>query len=365
MSNKNSYLIQLDGVRAIAVSIVMLSHFVPYHLIRFVPLGSMGVNIFFVLSGFLITRILIKSKMENELKKDSTSYYIKQFYFRRTLRIFPIYYLTIFVLFLIHIIPDKAHLYWLLSYLMNIKFSLPNVWESNYFGHFNHFWSLCVEEQFYLFFPFLVFFIPTNKLKNVFLVLIFIGVFSRFLLYFFNAPLNSIYVLTPTCFDAFGIGALLAYLYIFEKEKLEKILDKRSSIIILVLVFILSLIISRHFIINYKECRTVLERFLFSLCCFYFVGIAALGNYKGKIKLFLENPLVLYTGKISYGLYIFHNFVPYLMNIFAKKYNIAALLYIKSHLFTSFIFYTLITFIIATLSWHIIEYPISKLKNKY
>ena len=141
MSNKNSYLIQLDGVRAIAVSIVMLSHFVPYHLIRFVPLGSMGVNIFFVLSGFLITRILIKSKMENELKKDSTSYYIKQFYFRRTLRIFPIYYLTIFVLFLIHIIPDKAHLYWLLSYLMNIKFSLPNVWESNYFGHFNHFWS--------------------------------------------------------------------------------------------------------------------------------------------------------------------------------------------------------------------------------
>ena len=365
MSNKNSYLIQLDGIRAIAVSIVMISHFVPYKLIRFVPLGSMGVNIFFVLSGFLITRILIKSKIENELINRNNFYSLKQFYFRRTLRIFPIYYLTIFTLYLFHLVPDRAHLYWLLSYLMNIKFSLPDVWESNYFTAVVHFWSLCVEEQFYLFFPFLVLFISTNKLKKTFLFLIFIGLFSRFLLYYFNAPLNSLYVLTPTCFDAFGIGALLAYLYIFEKEKLKKILDKRSSIIILVLVFILGLIISRHFIINYKECRTVLERFLFSLCCFYFVGIAALGNYKGKIKLFLENPLVLYTGKISYGLYIFHNFVPYLMNIFAKKYNIAALLYIKSHLFTSFIFYTLITFIIATLSWHIIEYPISKLKNKY
>ena len=227
------------------------------------------------------------------------------------------------------------------------------------FGHY------VLRNNFIFFFPFLVFFIPTNKLKKVFLFLIFIGVFSRFLLYIYNAPLNSIYVLTPTCFDAFGIGALLAYLYLFEKEKLEKTLANKNAIIILVIVFITGLVISRIFIKDYKECRTVLERFLFSLCCFYFVGIAALGNYTGRVKLFLENPSILYIGKISYGLYIFHNFVPYLMNLFAKKYKITPLIYINEHLFTSLLFYTFTTFLIAALSWRFIENPISKLKNRY
>lgn len=363
--SENNYLVQLDGIRAIAVTCVMLSHFIPYHLIRFVPFGSMGVNLFFVLSGFLITRILIKTKIDNEFKKNKLSYYLVQFYFRRTLRIFPIYYLTIFLLFIIHVIPDKAHLFWLLSYLMNIKFSMPTIWESSYFGHFIHFWSLCVEEQFYLFFPISVFLISIKKLKYVFLLFIIVGISSRLLLYILNAPINSLYVLTPTCFDSFGIGALLAYMFIFQKDKLENILRNRIIILIFVIVFILSLIISRNFLENYKECRTVLERFLFSLCCFYFVGIAALGSYSGKTKLFLQNSKIIYVGKISYGLYIYHNFVPYINTSIAEKFNFKPLIYMNSNIILSLILNIIITFLIASFSWRFIENPINKLKNKY
>jgi peptidoglycan/LPS O-acetylase OafA/YrhL len=362
---KNNYLIQLDGFRAIAVLAVMSSHFITFRLLAFIPLGSIGVNIFFVLSGFLITRILLNSKEKVELKMESTGKAIRQFYIRRILRIFPVYYLTITLLVIINFPYAREVCGWLYSYLMNFKFAMPHVWENNYFNNFNHFWSLCVEEQFYLIFPFLIFYVSSKKIKPLLIVIILLGVISRLGLFVFDAPRNSFYVLTPCCLDAFGIGALTAYYYLYEAKKLEQLLKKDYLFAVTLLLYIADIIYSRKFIKNYGECRTVLERALLSACCFFLIGKAVYGQYSGLFKKFLEHKWTLYIGKISYGLYIFHNFGLESFNNFVKEHPIALLLRISHSGPARALFLLMASVLVASISWHFIEYPINKLKKKF
>ena len=141
----NIYFKQLDGLRCIAVMSVLICHWVRYHFVMLIPFGSMGVNLFFVISGFLITRILLISKDENGDRSMASP--MKKFYIRRTLRIFPIYYLTIFFLFLVNFPAIRENVAWLLTYTFNIKLSFQGVWEMDKMHHLLHLWSLSVEEH--------------------------------------------------------------------------------------------------------------------------------------------------------------------------------------------------------------------------
>lgn len=140
-----SYLRSLDGLRGIAIIFVLLSH---TWRDQFGPLGLVGVEIFFVISGFLITTLLIKEKVL------SGTISLRKFYIRRVIRIVPATYLFILVLFFLNIIfqlkISLTSFATSLFYLKNIP--IPNGWE-----HYSaHLWSLSVEEQFYLLFPFLL-----------------------------------------------------------------------------------------------------------------------------------------------------------------------------------------------------------------
>jgi len=129
---------------------------------KLIYVGSLGVDLFFVLSGFLITRILLQSI--------GTSGYFSRFYYRRSLRIFPLYFLSLAVFLLA--IPmlnsgdstfseamNKQAYLW--TYTTNLKMSWDNEWG---FGYLDHFWSLAVEEQFYLAWPLVIFLAPTRVL---------------------------------------------------------------------------------------------------------------------------------------------------------------------------------------------------------
>jgi peptidoglycan/LPS O-acetylase OafA/YrhL len=364
----NTYFTQLDGLRCFAVLAVLICHWVTYRFIVVIPFGSMGVNLFFVLSGFLITRILLieKDKIENK----SIIEPLKKFYIRRTLRIFPIYYLTIIFLFLINFPAARQNIIWLISYTFNLKFSIPSVWESGQLNYLVHLWSLSVEEQFYLFFPFLIFIITKSKIKISIISLIILGLLTRIVIYLIKiryniaTPLNAIYVFTPSCFDSFGIGALLAYYLLYEPIALNKLIRNNLLFAISIFLFVITIIYSRLKIENYGECRTILERFLFSVCCFWIVGKAVTFGYQGIAKRLLENSLVIYIGKISYGIYVFHYFADpllqrtgFLYNTFLKEIN-------NDMLAKAFLFFIL-TLIISSISWKFIECPINKLKNKY
>lgn len=356
------YFVQLDGLRCVAVIAVLISHWVMYNFIDIIPLGSMGVNLFFVISGFLITRILFILKERNGEK--GILYSLKQFYIRRTLRIFPIYYLTVFVLLIVNFPAARENAIWLLTYTLNIKFALPGVWESDQLTYMIHLWSLSVEEQFYLLFPVIILLIPKRKIKMTLVIVVILGVIFRVLLLIIDAPLNSLYVLTPSCLDAFGIGSLLAYYLVYDPIALKRILDMNYLFALAALFFIAYIFYSRIFIEEYKESRNILERLLFSVCCFWIVGKAVLANYHGLFKKFLEYPVIIFLGKLSYGLYIYHYFVLPLLVATGPLYKYFLQIVHYNTVAKSILFF-IITFVIAVVSWYLIEQPLNKFKNRF
>src|SRR6266568_1679125 len=141
-----NYVNKIDGLRFVAIALVVIEHFAPFIGERY-TMAYYGVDLFFVISGFLITSILFNSRQNDTF---FNSY--KKFIGRRTLRIFPIYYLTILILFLINLEVVRQYLFYFLTYTYNyawIYYKIP-------LNPVRPFWSLCVEEQFYLFWPIIV-----------------------------------------------------------------------------------------------------------------------------------------------------------------------------------------------------------------
>ena len=166
------YIRELDGVRAVAIILVMLFHY--YYLLE---VGWIGVQLFFVLSGYLITTILLKDKDQEK------GFYLKRFYWRRALRIFPLYYAYLGIFFLAFLFygypaffPDLAP--FLFSYTYNI-YPLVHNFELN--PVFTHFWSLSVEEQFYLFWPFVIYHLNRKQLRIALSLVILLSPLVRFL----------------------------------------------------------------------------------------------------------------------------------------------------------------------------------------
>jgi peptidoglycan/LPS O-acetylase OafA/YrhL len=150
---------QLDALRAFAVLSVLAVHFVshPPRWLEVVPWAACGVQLFFVLSGFLITGILLDSR--NEVEAGASRFWmLRQFYTRRFLRIFPLYYAVVLVGWLIKLPGFTETLGWNLSYLTNFYILQKGAW----IEVASHLWTLSVEEQFYLVWPWVVLFLP-NK----------------------------------------------------------------------------------------------------------------------------------------------------------------------------------------------------------
>ena len=205
----------LDGLRGVAVLLVLAFHFahidgdggvVERALLGATRSGWAGVDLFFVLSGFLITGILLDAR--------GSPGYFRAFYLRRVLRIFPLYYAYLAVLFLVlpALVPAvdvKAETQgWLWAYLGNILFAREGGFQASpYTGHF---WSLAVEEQFYLLWPFLVWFLPRRRLAWLCLGFV-AGAFAlRFAIHRTTFNATAAYVLTPARLDALAMGALVA-----------------------------------------------------------------------------------------------------------------------------------------------------------
>jgi peptidoglycan/LPS O-acetylase OafA/YrhL len=208
----------LDGLRGIAIVLVLVHHLTLYRpeqgidsWIAAVPLfGWTGVNLFFVLSGYLITGILLDSR-------DSKHYY-KSFFARRALRIFPLYYLVLFVaLVLLPLLPELHRVivgpyaippklpYWL--YLTN--FSIADRGMTH--GWLDIAWSLAIEEQFYIVWAVVVFLCPPRWLGLLCASILLIEPFGRTYAISRGVEAEDIYVLTFFRLDALSMGALLAW----------------------------------------------------------------------------------------------------------------------------------------------------------
>lgn len=353
------YIKQLDALRFYSVLMIMVAHWAQIRwtnpILKNIPFVH-GVIVFFVLSGFLITSILLKNKENYSVNKLDMKKLLKIFYIRRFLRITPIYY--IIVLFLLAINFKNIHtlLPWLLTFTSNIYQSIYNV----SVDEFNHFWSLAVEEQFYLFWPILILF-TKNKTLTIIAVTIAIALLTRTYLYLnFNSWRATAYF-TICCMHSLSIGALLAYISIY-KIKLLKTLQKQLWLYLSLFVYVGLLIIQVLFDLEwYKQ---IVDEFVFSIFTMFFILKVSTTGFSGFGRFLFENKLICYFGRISYGLYLFHAFVPSLIywGIPAVKAWNNEIEYFKYFLFLLFF---VVTVFLAHFSFKYLESPINNLKKKF
>jgi peptidoglycan/LPS O-acetylase OafA/YrhL len=351
MNPNLKYIKQLDGFRFFAIAGVMIFHLITPGgpVFSKIPLGC-GVNLFFVISGFLITTILFNIKEDgagNILNN------IKVFFIKRALRIFPIYYLTILFLFIIGFQNYKEVTSWMLGYGANIWISL----NKPYLGSYNHLWSLAVEEQFYLFWPFIILFISKKYIKLTIYITIIISVLFKIYLFYINGFwVPAINAFTLSCMDILGLGALLAYYVKYEKEKYETYFLNKWVLLTVFIIYLLSITFS---VIPNQWIRDVLGNTLFSVLALFILAPAVTDRYTGIFNAILQNKIIIHFGRISYGLYLYHFFMPDLYNYLVSL-NI---LTIPGDIF-KWSFYFAVCIIISELSWFLIERPILNLKKK-
>ena len=369
-----NHIVQLDGVRFLAVALVLFDHWTVTHIeLPVGALGALGVTIFFVLSGFLITRILLSSKDKlSSQPNGGLSKYLKTFYIRRTIRIFPVYYLVLFVLALINEPPVRQTFAWLALYGTNIYIAIHHTW----MGTVDHLWSLAVEEQVYLILPLLFFFVPRRYVPLTGLCMIIGSVGLRYVLYHAHMPWFIGYVSTPTCLDAFGLGTLMAYGWLYQRDLFVRIFQSSIWVWLFLLGFILLGILNNWIALDsprgyHNVVSDVWERLAASLFGFFLIGRAVLG-FDGAMKWVLENPVSQYLGRISYGLYLYHNFVFNVYHTQQTHFTVRAwrritdvLPFLNSSYFFQFSFYLSLTILLATVSWFLIEKPINSLKDRY
>jgi len=299
----------LDGFRGLAVLLVILFHF------GYLEIGWTGVQIFFVLSGFLITSILVN---ESDLP---LAFYLKRFYWRRTLRIFPLYFAylaAVAVVYAVWAAPEVFGREWpnLFTYTFNFLRAWPDYVNSMYLGHF---WSLSVEEQFYLFWPLLIFLTPRKRLTAVITGILIFGPIARgltaeYLGRHFSQDHHylgqAVYSVTWAQVDAFAIGALLAVRRRKSAGSLSPLIGCSMLLVGagLVNTWLLkgrvTLDTSLGFPINMiRNGEHIWGYTLINFAAAALV-LTCLGENRVS-RLFRSRPLA-YTGKISYGLYVYH-----------------------------------------------------------
>ena len=254
----------------------------------------------------------------------------------------------------------ENHFAWFALYIPNFLIYNQQTWP----GMLSHFWSLGVEEQFYLVWPFLIFCTPQKWLKHLFYSIILLSIMFKFNRYIANAPFFNFYDVLPlSCFDAFGIGALLAHYKIFGNSYLEKCINALPFYILL----------AGSIIINYLIYITGFN-FLFGLTVSIssaLMIIKVFKGYKGRVNVLLDNKFIQYLGKISYGLYIYHNFIPWLIRCIKgiETYHPIDFIHIHASWLSNPVILIIVQFllllVVSTIYWFLFEKPINNLKKYF
>lgn len=362
----SSYIRSLDGLRCLAVTLVLIAHWIGDDQVGFYP-SYLGVCLFFVLSGFLITGILLRAREADEKNNVGHGFSLRQFYIRRTLRIFPLYYLIIAVLFILDSPGVRKHLVWLLTYMTNNYMAYHQTW----MGSFDHLWSLAVEEQFYLFFPLLAFFLPKKGLETVVWLFIPGAILGR--AYFHSQGFEWItsYVFMPTCLDAFGLGALLA-IFRHRGSKWASLFAHGGFLVSTIALWwgVTQLSIAEE--ADHNLYSTVFLRFteaLMSMSLIAFVSGEKSSEGQALLRRFLENRFLVYVGKVSYGVYVYHQFLynPYDFTASSWLYRVWNPIsqVVGDQALSRFVFFYLVTVAVASISWYAFEKPINQLKDRF
>ena len=356
LQTTRSHVPPLDGLRGIAVLLVLWAHVPPDLggnvvglLNRIVQPGYLGVDIFFVLSGFLITRILM---YERENKKP-----LRYFLIRRAFRIFPIYYLLIGLL--IFLAPGE-YLVWCATYLSNFVFSFDGEWsaelgrwvhESN---PMRHTWSLCVEEHFYMIWPLIIYFMARDTLKPIAMAVVISGMILAVMASVFAGDLPLLPLLyrgTPFRATSLALGGLFA-LY----EPSIGVGKPRSWLLSGCFFLPAAGLLASTQLLDYpwnQSVKMIGFALLSSSIFLAAVGAEVLGPRAAAV---LSRGPLAYAGRISYGVYLYHYPIFYALGVLDEASHPSAMLTFQG---------IGLTFIVATVSYFALERPILKYASRY
>ncbi|KAB7730167.1 acyltransferase family protein [Rudanella paleaurantiibacter] len=349
---------QLDALRTFAVALVIIYHWFPTGTgINWLPNGTIGVMVFFVISGFLITRILLTNRASIQAGTSTLGNTYRNFFIRRALRIFPLYYLVITAVWLL--IPeasdiDERPLYYYL-YGYNILLHQTGNWADL----LSPFWTLGVEEQLYLVWPWVVLLLPSRRLVGVIAGMVAAGILFRAYGYS-QGDLDG--VLTPANLDSFGLGALWAWVTMQATDQIARfrsVLNGAAGVA-LVLMGVLLFLPDDHIAV------VLFERFIISVLALYLVVGASFG-FKGGVGSVLDNGALQYIGRISYGLYVFHMIVPgYIVPFVLRVMNRLLRGHVPDLGYWGHRAFSLAVLIaVASVSWYAFEKPINSLKQYF
>jgi peptidoglycan/LPS O-acetylase OafA/YrhL len=360
----------LDGFRGVAVLGVLIVHAnvlldttrpVEHTLAVLGEFGAYGVDLFFVLSGFLITGILLDTR-------ESPNYF-RSFYARRFLRLFPVYYGYLLAIALAfpafhHAIRTSMVDYhggwgWYLAYLSNWK---PGHGASDrYLGHF---WSLAVEEQFYLLWPATIFLVPRRKLVYCFLGIVALAMALRIGMAAQGIWWNTLYRLTPTRMDALAFGALAALAMRSDVWRARFGISAGTVFIVSAAIFCVTAVIAGD--VTWKSRLIQTTGSIFIEIAFTALIFRAASSSEGLVKRIGTTGWLTAFGKYSYTIYVIHSVVyehlVWLISWVSRKLSVPLTLPVRMA-FGLFMIGTV--FFLASLSWRYVESPLLSMKKRF
>jgi peptidoglycan/LPS O-acetylase OafA/YrhL len=376
MPNLRGYLPVLNGVRGLAILMVLLFHFVgtvpPSNRIERTVVGvtnygAYGVELFFILSGFLITGILYDTH--------SHPRYFRNFYMRRLLRIFPLYYGVLVLIFFVapliallrgptldYLVDRQA---WAWLYAVNIYIAKQGEWS---FSYLDHFWSLSIEEHFYFFWPLVVFALARRPraLIAVSLATALAAMLARLIGSLMGLNWWTTYTLTPFRLDGLAMGAFLAVMARQPRglERLARALPLVVAVVggLLAVTFVWTRFVSQEGLELVLPVRAAL--ILMLLACL--LVWALITPERSATSRFFCSRVMVFLGTYSYGLYVYHHLISYYLTSNRTDLELAG--WLGSHAAAVAMQATLgasASLALAYLSYEIFEKPFLRLKRLF
>jgi peptidoglycan/LPS O-acetylase OafA/YrhL len=336
---------QLEGLRAVAVFLVIVQHNlrVPRgHSFTWWQPGAAGVRLFFVLSGFLITGILLRAREDAATAGVPRSHVLRAFYGRRCLRIFPLAYLAILVVWLLGLPAARQDGWWYASYLANIRVAQLDDFPKG----LGHFWSLAIEEQFYLIWPALILWTPRRWMAPALASVAVCAVLARGGIVAMYGEVPGV-VLTVARLDALGLGGLLAWAT-HARRVPRGIAWWGIGLIVVGEIW--------------RASHPMLGELGLVLVDVWIISRAAEG-IRGPIGRTLGHPVLVYLGGLSYGIYVWHYIAPDIVE-WLQRITGRVLWFPWQLGWRHMLYIVVVTLPIAAMSWHLFEKPINDLKRR-